>query len=675
MSAILIHRCRLRLVRRDGWSWGADPRALLEAALRALPALLAAALEGLWPEGEQREIAAPVRLRLGLRAAELTAVHAGFSGGAPPPAGSPAAELSRRLAAALAVALASELRPTGVGGEGSAPEGTDRPRLRIGVSGAASDDPVGTGEAPPSPQGAAALAALLRSWRERGTLLDRLALLSEATLVAWAGVLAGEEGEVHDGKDRRDLKDGTDEKDIEDGEDLGGVAGAEGLGASTPNRVMALHLWRGAGDRAAALRSWLVHFVETAAHGGAVPVPQAGAQDIALASPGAMARAALEAASQGAAARVAQPGGVSLPVRAPAALGSRLAAEPPSPRPMPWRDAEVQALALPFLLLGPLSRTGYLETLVASLAAAGLAADLPLFAAALAFKALPVPERGWRRTPLATGTAAACAGLLDPVAGEQISGLARRAAVFLEPLAADLAASIVAGHEAGRPLLLAAAGEGLLLAEADGVFPVAWAPSFDGLRPVLARLRDETLLVGATSATPALLREIDAGGCRFVTRFSAGAQPTRGEPWQPLRSGGRDRLWTNDPAAPGLARQAAGLTAAEEGARRLWQALAVERPSAPAAADPALDRHLTLAAGVALGALAWTLWRDRETVDPVLALERFGDLTARVKFGADAVRVLLPLGRRHRDLSAHGLLKPVRDAVWLGGRTLEFGGG
>ena len=665
MSAIRIHRCHLRLIRRDGWSWGPDPRALLQAALRALPALLAAALAGLWPQEDEREIAAPVRLRVRLRASELLAAYAGFSGEGPPPAGSPAAEIARRLTASLAVALAAEL-----------------PASPPAPSPVAAPDALATG-APPSAD--LSLLSLLRAWRDRGSLAPRLALLSEVALDAWVeallregfevqGILlsssaepdaagAGEDSESEDADaaSRPGLKslatDGSPWRDP-DSDPVGNTVGSPGFqsrAAKAPN--LSGHALRqledlvprssqGEVDRAAALRAWLMSAAETTARRPTLsPETRSASSSPPITSP---VSASSEASS-------------ALPAAAPPAVR-------PLP-PIPRRDADVHvASALPFLLLGPLSRSGYLETLAATFAAAGLLGDLPLFAAALAFKALPPPERGWRRTPAAAMAAAACAGLPDAVPGEDLAGLARRTSSCLEPLAADLAASLLAGHEPGRPLLLAATGDGLLLAEADGVFPIAWASGFAGLSPALARLHDETLLVPAGIATPALLREIDASGARFVTM----APPTRGEPWHPLRG---NRAWTNDPAAPGLARQTAGLAAAEDGARRLWQALAAERPSLPPAADPALDRHLTLAAGLALGTLASTLWREREPVDPVLALERFGDLQARVRFRADSVHVLLPLGRRHRDLSDHRLLEPIRDAVWLGGRVLEFGGG
>jgi hypothetical protein len=59
----------------------------------------------------------------------------------------------------------------------------------------------------------------------------------------------------------------------------------------------------------------------------------------------------------------------------------------------------------------------------------------------------------------------------------------------------------------------------------------------------------------------------------------------------------------------------------------------------------------------------------------MLALHRFADLEATVRFERDAVRVRVPLGRRHADLLRGGLLSDVPHVVWLGGRTLTFSGG
>ena len=93
------------------------------------------------------------------------------------------------------------------------------------------------------------------------------------------------------------------------------------------------------------------------------------------------------------------------------------------------------------------------------------------------------------------------------------------------------------------------------------------------------------------------------------------------------------------------------------------------------AAESPLARGMTLATAVALGTIAWTLWKDRESPDPLLALERFGDLSARVRIEADRVQVRLPLGRRSADLREHGLLTDIPRVPWLGGRFVEFTGG
>jgi hypothetical protein len=633
VAEILIHRCRLRVVRHGGWSWGPDPRGLLQAAVRALPALLAAALEGLYPGDDEREIAAPVRLRLRVGRSELLAALAGLPPGGSPLPGDAAPALALKLRAALAEALGTE-PPSG-------PPAIESPPALLPE--AIEEE---TETAPPS--SILSLGGLLRSWRDSGGLAPRLALLSERVLDAWRVSLQ-----------REAERSGRAPLSSEAGERL--LRAAAGLATAWPAAEEE--------DRAAALRVWLAAAVELSARCGIAAGHPAVERALAAACPEIAGRL-IPPAEKETPAR--DPGPPRAPGAGPApfVLGTGAAALPEGPASIPWRsvDAEVHVdSALPFLLLGPLSRTGYLETLAALLPGA----DLPLFAAALAYKVLPPPERGWRRQPAAARAAAAFAGLAEPAPESALSDLARRASPCFEPLNAGLAAPLLAGHEPGRPLLIAAAGGGLLLAEADGVFPIAWADGLDGLRPVLSRLRDETFLVPAEAAAPGLLRRLDRDGCRFVTP----AVPTRGEPWRPLRLPAGGRVWSNDPARPGLARQAVGLETAAEGARRLWQALAADRPSAPRAADPSFDRHLTLAAAVALGTLAWTLWREREPVDPVLALERFGDLDARVLFRARSVHVLLPMGRRHGDLFQHRLLEPVRDAVWLGGRVLEFGGG
>ena len=50
MTDIVIHHCKLRVVRRDGWAWGPEPQRLLQSAMRTLPALLARQLAELWED-------------------------------------------------------------------------------------------------------------------------------------------------------------------------------------------------------------------------------------------------------------------------------------------------------------------------------------------------------------------------------------------------------------------------------------------------------------------------------------------------------------------------------------------------------------------------------------------------------------------------------------------------
>jgi hypothetical protein len=114
----------------------------------------------------------------------------------------------------------------------------------------------------------------------------------------------------------------------------------------------------------------------------------------------------------------------------------------------------------------------------------------------------------------------------------------------------------------------------------------------------------------------------------------------------------------------------------------IWLALTERRPLAAAAAQAQiapLDRCAALIAGFGLADIAYRLsqhdpsgWRDP---DPLLALERFADLSARVDVSPGEVAVTLPLGARFADLFAAGLLDVTPRLPWLRGRVLRVGGG
>lgn len=318
--------------------------------------------------------------------------------------------------------------------------------------------------------------------------------------------------------------------------------------------------------------------------------------------------------------------------------------------------------ALPFLLVGPLARTGYLDAIGPALSTVDLLDEAPLFAAALAYKVLGAPERGWRRTGEDHAAAAAFAGL-DSV--PDLTDFARRVRPALPVLDGVLALSLCRGHDAADPLLISGVDEGLLLVDAQGVFPIAWAPTVAGLLPYWEACGRPAVAVCDSPLPRSCLRELASAGVRLVTNV----RPLRDDPL--TRLPWRTPLWSSgDPDT----RLAVALPAHAEHLDELVRTLFTAHRAAPRA-DGGLDRSTALAASLSLGLIAWTLWHERETPDPVLALTRFADLEATVEFGRDAVRVRLPLGRRHTDLWQNGVLTDVPDVVWLGGRTLTFSGG
>ncbi|MET7762845.1 hypothetical protein ABZS71_12715 [Streptomyces sp. NPDC005393] len=324
--------------------------------------------------------------------------------------------------------------------------------------------------------------------------------------------------------------------------------------------------------------------------------------------------------------------------------------------------------ALPFLLAGPLARIGYLDAIGPALAGIELAEDAPLFAVALAYKVLGVTARGRRRTERDSEAAAAFAGLHPPVAEERLAAFARQVRPALPVLDGVLALSVCRGHDPADPLLITGADDGLLLVDAQGMFPIAWAAEAAGLLPHWQACGRPPVLLCDGPLPPGTLRELASAGVPFLT----GVRPLRGDPV--ARLPWRTPLWTAAGVAPDV-RLTAGLPAHAERFADLVTALVTERRAVPLAQDGGLERTVTLAAALGLSTIAWTLWRERETPDPLLALSRFADLEATVRFEPGAVRVRVPMGRRHADLLRGGLLADVPDVVWLGGRTLTFSAG
>jgi hypothetical protein len=332
---------------------------------------------------------------------------------------------------------------------------------------------------------------------------------------------------------------------------------------------------------------------------------------------------------------------------------------------LPEARGETQVWSvLPFLLAGPLARIGYLDAIGPALAGVDMAEEAPLFAAALAYKVLGVTSRGWRHDERDTVAAAAFAGLEPPL--PDLTAFARQVRPALPVLDAVLALSLARGHDPGAPLLVMGVADQLVLVDAQGMFPIAWAADVTGLLPHWQACGRPPVLVCDSPLPPRCLWDLAAAGVRFMTDV----RPLRGDPVS--RLSWRTPMWTAGLPDLPLAAAFSGLSSRFG---ELVDALVVSRRAVPLAEDGALERSVTLAAALGLGTIAWRLWQDRETPDPVLALTRFADLEASVRFTADAVRVRVPLGRRHSDLLRCGLLSDVPDVAWLGGRTLTFSGG
>jgi hypothetical protein len=685
MTDVVVRHCVVRVVRRGGWAWGATPHGLVDRVIGALPQLIDGYLDGLGVSDGDAEITEPVRITVRVPAGELpqpwrlpgnllpARTIAGPSARPPADPGQVARPGQRAGGAAAGGGLpadpaaaftwtdeaAAKNRGTGSAGapvpgepvsrlvradrQDALPRHTSQPRL-----------------AEPVEPTAVRLLRYLARLHQRGELDSLLALLPVSTLELWCDTL-------NPGPASR-----------------GGAPG-------TADLPLVSRLLRAADNQAltATIRAMFAVSSESRPYepgsSAATDHPRQADLGTAVAADDSRpVRHDIEQPPTEEQIRRALQALAKLAADADAETMSRLAGCSPgapihatpagtAPRRNVTIEVDIKS-ALPFLLLGPLHQIGYLDAIPAALDGAGLADSAHLLATALAYSVLAPAGPGWRRAPSDQIAAAAFAGLPEPVSEPALVNFARQAGPALAVLNAVLARSLTAGHTSGQPLLLTAVppgnGGGLILADGEGAFPIVWIDRPGQVAGAWRASSSPLVLVGSSAATPDILTVLATAGIRFVVQVP----PTRLEPWRRLAP---YRLWTNDEASTvqQLAALALTLPAPIDRLDEVISKLAGERPAVPIAASTLLTRGLTLAAAVSLGTIAWRLWKDRESPDPVLALERFGDLSARVRIEAERVHVRLPLGRRQADLREHGFLADIADVPWLAGRVVEFTGG
>lgn len=335
--------------------------------------------------------------------------------------------------------------------------------------------------------------------------------------------------------------------------------------------------------------------------------------------------------------------------------------------PLPEGRYQIES-ALPFLALQRLSRHGILATMSALDDHGGSAALA--FAVALRTQGLP-GGTGWSAAQ--SRDAACLAGLAEPLDGAGLLAAARASSGICEMAASGVAGTLIAGHRAGVPLLLMRDAGKLVIFEQEGLYPLC---RLDGAR--IAELFegiDESFFVAEPDT--GLLGAIDAAGLEGA----APGAPARGEGWR--RAAARGWRGMTNMAPERFAAVAPRLAGTEHAARRaaeVWRGLTAERPllAETAATADALDfdRTASLLAGFALADIGWTLFGRNPAAwvepDPLLAVERFADLSATLDIAPGHITVSLPLGSRFTDLRDAGLLDTIRDVPWWPGRTISY---
>ena len=602
MPDLTIERCLVRIVRRGGWAWGPDPRGLVRGVIARLPALLAQQLGSLLDSLDLETnivVEQPVIVNVTLRRGELASLTRD---------GEQAdAAILRFLESALAEQLPALLTKAALSSVAGA-----------STSVHSAGSVAGQSFLPGTPT-----VEMLLGWRTEGRLSEwLLALDAEAIRLLESTVL-----ELIPHASRIALSEHA----------LQLVTEALAT-QSAPMHEVARRRWR------LAISTELLAQIRATESSGLVTT-QLGAILSAVQTAESL-RAGHSPASS------AQP---DLSAR------TTVREEPTRPSVRHSLAAHMELrirTALPFLLLRPLSRLGYWDTLAAFLEQTRETETAPVFAAAFAYKVLNPLHAQWRRAPGDGDAAAAFAGLLPPVPDPELHQFASR--VERQTALLDLfpAMALQPSHAAEQPLWLTREKSGYVLWEPDGLYPIRCAANLPEVFAVIGQWGGPLLLADLPAKD---LLVLDHNGFTFITATS----PGRVAAWKGLPGG---RHWTNGSSRPPV--PLSFFTDAPQ--KQVWQALAEERRAFPLLPDCRLERTLTVAVALGLGSLAWDLWRSHEPVSPLLPLERFKDLEALVTIAPEQIRVRLPLGARFIDLEKHGCLATVSRLPWLGNRSVEF---
>ncbi len=605
MDAIRIRHCRLRVLRHDGWSWGADPRQLVEQVKQKLPAwlmqMLAEQLADCPPDVTIRQL----RLRIPLQLSELRDLPSHD------PAGTearPASELARRVRDRLAAALRDVTRVQ--------PEA--RQRLPPAAEETAREELAPT-----------AVLETLISWQRANELPRMLAAVDFATLQVWARAVLEELPQA--------IRVGA----LAVHEVAQQVAGLERLlTAARPAPEL--------------LAAGLAHFIA----GLATSPPESAAL------PPERGLAALRPVP-------AEPAPMDTPAR-----GSELQTTRPVerrrslPAPQKLRAPVAIESVLPFVVTGILARRKYLDGLAAALACTDSLDQAGCFAAALAYKLCAPPNRGWDRNVATRRLGAVMCGRDEPPTNPEMERFLRGLSTASRTLDASLwPASRAARRQPGILVekLDAQTWAALDIASAQ---PLGWATRCAELLRLDDLLPGRLWWLAPGAVDSGFAAAMQDRGLRGVAQGA----PPRVAGW--LSAG--HSLSTNEPT---LRRHGAWLRKTFDEAHGNLTSTHTElielRPLVLPARGPTrtvAEFSITLAVCSALGDIADTLRRGRESAHPLLAMQRFADLSGTVSFEEGRVLVRPALGRRFMDLSQHGLLRDITAVPWWPGRRLEFAG-